>query len=139
MISYTTSPNHYVTAKDLLAEDDHIEMDVNVSGWSHSLRIRSLTVPQRNRINAVAGLGEKRDWTLFYAHTIAEGVVRPKLNPAQARELVEHHNGEPVEELCEAIWGLGSLHTVYQRYREELNALNADKEKLPEQERDSIE
>lgn len=136
MISYTTTPNHYQSSRELLAEDDQIEMDIRVDGWSHTLRIRSLTVPQRNKINTTAGIGDARDWTTFYIQTLVAGVVQPKLTPSQAQELVEHHNGEPIEELGQAIWGLGSLYAVYAKYRAELKALNAAKDQLPEAERD---
>lgn len=136
MISYTTAPNHFENARELLAEDDQIEMDIQVEGWSHTLRIRSLTVPQRNKINALAGIGDARDWTAFYVHTLVAGVVQPKFTPSQAQELVEYHNGEPIEELGQAIWGLGSLYKVYAKYRDELKALHAAKDQLPESERD---
>ncbi|MBK9944215.1 MAG: hypothetical protein IPP13_21655 [Kouleothrix sp.] len=133
MISYTTRPTYYDNAQQLLAEDDHIEMDVNVEGWLYSLRIRSLTVPQRNRINSAAGVGKDRDWTVFHARTIAEGLVRPRLNPTQACELAEAHNGALVEELSEAIWSIGSLFKLYQAYMDELKKLNAAKEQLPDE------
>src|SRR5690349_10434718 len=122
MISYTTTPNPYNSAKDLLAEDDQIEMDIKVEGWSQTIRIRSLTVPQRNKINAAAGTGKDRDWAVYYAQTLVEGIVRPRLTPSQANELVESHNGEMVEELGQAIWNLGSLFKVYQKYLDELKA-----------------
>jgi hypothetical protein len=131
MISYTTQPNPYPNPRDLLAEDDHIEMDISVEGWSHTLRIRSLTVPQRMRINTASGIGSDRDWLSFHALTLAEGVVSPRLNPTMARELAESHNGELIEQLSEAIWGLGSLFKTYTQYRNELKALNDAKAQLP--------
>src|SRR4051794_36838350 len=131
MITYTTQPNPYENARDLLSEDDAIEMDISVEGWAHTLRIRSLTVPQREKINRAAGVGKDRDWETYCASTLVEGVTSPRLNPTVARELVESHNGELVEELVQAIWGLGSLQKVYAKYREELRALNATKDQLP--------
>jgi len=131
MVSYTTTPDYFNSAADVLAVDDCIEFDVGVEGWDKHLRIRSLTVPQREKINRAAGVGDKRDWVEFHAHTIAYGVVRPRFTVEAARSLVEQHNGELVEQLSEAIWAVGSLRKTYQLYLEELKQRNDAKDQLP--------
>ena len=132
MASYTTSPNYFDSADDVLRADDAVEMDINVEGWEKSLRIRSLTVPQRDKINRAAGVGTDRDWVQYCIFTIVEGVVRPKFTTSQASQLVNEHNGQPVEELCEAIWLIGGLFNIYKRYLEEQKKVNELKEQLPD-------
>jgi hypothetical protein len=119
-VTFTIEPDYYDRYAELAKEDDHIEMDIDVTGWSKSLRIRSLSVPQRELINRFAGLGESRDWVKFHSKTLELGLVRPRLTLAQASELVREHNGQPIEELSEAIWLIGGLSDVYQSYLEQV-------------------
>jgi hypothetical protein len=52
----------------------------------------------------------------FTVNTITEGLVRPKLNPVQARKMMDA-NGEVVRELAENIWTLGKVSKdVFDKY-----------------------
>ena len=109
---------YYDSAKEVLIEEDRVEIDVRILGWNKKMRIRALSFEQMERINKMATITEtnKKDgkvageidhaeWVYW---TIKEGVVIPHFTIAQARELADN-NGEFVRQLADEIWELGRI------------------------------
>ncbi len=114
----TNDVEYFDSAKEVSLEDDRVETDIHVIGWSKKFRIRALSFEQMERINKLATIQEtdkdkgriagKLDQAEWVYWTIKEGVVRPFFSIAQARELSEN-NGSFVRELAEEIWNLGRI------------------------------
>lgn len=133
---------YFVHPDEVLNEDDLIEADVRVLGWSKKFRIRALTFGQMNTINKQAtdpetGNLKKDEWAYW---TIVEGVVRPKYRIEQARRLTDA-NGEYVNQLADQIWELGRLSKkVWDKFIEESNrAALVSKDELKDLEIDESE
>lgn len=120
---------YFETARDITLEDDKIETDIHIIGWSKKLRIRALTFHQMERINQRAiDANGKLDQAEWVFHTIHEGVTRPIITYAQAKELGEN-NGHFVRELADEIWGLGRISkTMWDSYISEQKKLAAIEE-----------
>jgi hypothetical protein len=104
----TGSGDYYEDVDDFLKEDQTIEIDVQLQGMTKRLRIRALSFAQMEKINKLSQKDGTVDNSEFVLNTLIEGVVRPKLNPVQARKLLDGH-GETVKELAEHIWKLGRI------------------------------
>lgn len=125
---------YYENADELIAEDDIIETDVRVLGWTRKFRIRALTFGQMGKINKHATIRETNkdegveagdiDNDLWTYWTIVEGVVRPKFKIEQAKRLVDS-NGEFVKALADEIWNLGRVSKkAWDSYIEEIKVAN---------------
>jgi hypothetical protein len=99
---------YYEDIDDFLKDDPTLEVDVKATGMRKRLRIRALTFAQMERINKASIVDNKVDNTEFVLNTLVEGIVRPKLNTAQARRLLDAH-GETVKEIADSIWQLGRV------------------------------
>lgn len=123
---------YYESVDDILQDDSLLEVDMAIRGLKKRVRIRALTFLQMEKINqqSAKGTTNEIDNVEFTVNTIVEGLVRPKLNQAQARKLMEA-NGEVVRELAENIWALGKVSKdVFDKYIEALQKDN----KIPEPE-----
>jgi hypothetical protein len=104
---------HYTAAKEILLEDDRLEIDIKITGWSKMLRIRALTFGQMEKINKLSKDKDtgKLDSELWTYHTISEGVIIPYFTITMAKELADN-NGAFVRELADEIWELGRISRV---------------------------
>lgn len=125
---------YYDSADDLLAEDDIIETDVRILGWTKKFRIRALSFGQMGRINKNATIRETNkdtgveigdiDNDLWTYWTIVEGVTRPRIKIEQAKKLADS-NGEFVKALADEIWNIGRVSKkVWDDYIEEIKIAN---------------
>lgn len=116
---------YYTSADELTSEDDIIETDIKVVGWKKKFRIRALTFAQMEKINQSAeDEAGKLQHDLFVYHTIAEGVVRPKMKIDQVRRLADS-NGAFVQELSDEIWRLGRVSKeLWDKFIEEAKRAN---------------
>lgn len=108
MIQTVIAKEYFNSAQDLLREDDRIETDITVPGWSKPLRIRALSFTAREKINQASTTPEGRDFSKYIVHTFVHGVVRPHFTLSDGDELLEH-NADILEEVAEYIWQLGRL------------------------------
>lgn len=104
----------YASAADILTLDDRPSMDVRVPGWNHAdgkpiiVRIRALSLADRQWINTTAGIGTARDESKFILATIHRGIVEPALTWPQT-QLLRDHNEQTLEMLADTIWELSGL------------------------------
>ncbi len=127
--------DYFDSAKEITEEEDRVELDIHILGWSKKMRIRALSFAQMEKINKmatytesdkdkgiVAGELNHEEWIYW---TIKEGVVRPMMSIGQARSLSDN-NGEFVRELADEIWNLGRISkTMWNAYITEQRRLNA--------------
>jgi len=101
---------YYTSAKEITLEDDRLEIDIKITGWSKMLRIRALSFAQMEKINKLSMNQEtgKLDSELWTYHTICEGVLIPRFNLPMAKELADN-NGAFVREIADEIWELGRI------------------------------
>lgn len=117
--------DYYNSVDDLLSDDSLLEVDLVIKGLKKRLRIRALSYAQMEKINSISQKSGEIDTTEFTINTIVEGLIRPKLNSAQAKRLLDA-NGEVVRELAENIWTLGKVSKdAFDKY---IQALNKDSE-----------
>jgi hypothetical protein len=131
MIDYAFgSGEYYDNVDDLLRDDSILEVDITIKGLAKRVRIRALSFLQMEKINQQSSKNGEVDNIEFTVGTLAEGLVRPKMNTAQARKLLEA-NGEVVREIAENIWTLGKISKdMFDKYIETLQKdadLSADK------------
>lgn len=131
MIDYAFgSGEYYDNVDDLLRDDSILEVDITIKGLKKRVRIRALSFLQMEKINQQSSKNGEVDNIEFTVNTLAEGLVRPKMNTAQARKLLEA-NGEVVREIAENIWTLGKISKdMFDKYIETLQKdadLSADK------------
>jgi hypothetical protein len=123
---------YYDNVDDLLRDDSLLEVDLTIRGLQKRVRIRALSFAQMEKINQQSQKNGEVDNTEFTVNTIAEGLVRPKMNTVQARKMLDA-NGEVVRELAENIWTLGKIgKDVFDKYVETLqkdNSLQSDESK----------
>jgi hypothetical protein len=110
--------DYYGSVAQIAQEEDRVETDIHLVGWTKKLRIRALSFDQMERINRNAKIhvtDEKTnrvageiDHAEFVYHTLVEGVVIPRMNYAQAKMLADN-NGEIIRELADQIWDLGRV------------------------------
>lgn len=101
---------YFDNAQNVSLEDDRIETDVHIQGWSRKLRVRALSFGQMESINKKStdpktGKLDHAEWAY---NTIKEGVTRPLFTYNAAKELCDN-NGEFVRELADEIWELGRI------------------------------
>ena len=100
---------YFGSAKEIALEDDRIELDIHVIGWSKKFRIRALSFGQMEKITRNArdekGDIDNEKWVYW---TLVEGVIRPNIRIKEAEELSEN-NGAFVRELADEIWQLGRI------------------------------
>ncbi len=131
MIDYAFgSGEYYDNVDDLLKDDSILEVDITIKGLKKRVRIRALSFLQMEKINQQSSKNGEVDNIEFTVNTLAEGLVRPKMNTVQARKLLEA-NGEVVREIAENIWTLGKISKdMFDKYIETLQKdadLSADK------------
>jgi hypothetical protein len=115
------SGEYYENVDDLLQDDAMLEVDLTIKGLKKRLRIRALSFAQMEKINQLSQKNGEVDNTEFTVNTIVEGLIRPKLNSAQAKKLLDA-NGEVVRELAENIWTLGKISKdAFEKYLETLS------------------
>jgi hypothetical protein len=125
------SGEYYENVDDLLTDDSLLEVDLTIKGLKKRLRIRALSYAQMEKINTLSQKSGETDTIEFTINTIVEGLIRPKLNSAQAKKLLDA-NGEVVRELAENIWTLGKVSKdAFDKYIEALNKDNALREPEP--------
>lgn len=123
---YAKEVEYYNSIEELLAETDIVETDVHIPGWSRKFRIRGLDFGQQEDINEKATNKETseldhKEWVLW---TIVHGVVRPRLNYAQAKQLTTK-NGQFLNALADEIWNIGRISKkAFDDYINRLNELN---------------
>jgi hypothetical protein len=96
-----TTPTHtngYAAIDDLLAADDLQSCDLLVNGWkvagvAAKIRVRGLTLPEREAAQLGAWKDGRQDEQLLVAGYLRYGVVVPTLNEAQAEQLARKHAG----------------------------------------------
>ena len=111
---------YYDNVDDLLQDDSMLEVDLTIKGLKKRLRIRALSFAQMEKINQLSQKNGEMDNTEFTVNTIVEGLIRPKMNSAQAKKLLDA-NGEVVRELAENIWTLGKISKdAFEKYLETL-------------------
>jgi len=116
---------YYDNVDDLLSDDSLLEVDLVIKGLKKRLRIRALSYAQMEKINSLSQKSGETDTVEFTINTIVEGLIRPKMNSAQAKKLLDA-NGEVVRELAENIWTLGKVSKdAFDKY---IQALNQDHE-----------
>lgn len=104
----------YASAAAILTLDDRPCMDVRVPGWRDAqgepiiVRIRALGLEDRQWINTVSGIGERRNEMTFILATIHRGIAAPALNWQQA-QLLKARNEQTLEMLADTIWELSGL------------------------------
>lgn len=112
--------DYYESVDDLLSDDTLLEVDLSIKGLKKRIRIRALSYSQMEKVNNLSQKNGEVDPTEFTINTIVEGVIRPKMNSAQARKILDA-NGEVVRELAENIWTLGKISKdSFDRYVETL-------------------
>lgn len=99
---------YYDSVDDLLSDDTLLEVDLAIKGLKKRIRIRALSYSQMEKVNSQSQKNGEIDATEFTINTIVEGVIRPRMNSAQARKILDA-NGEVVRELAENIWTLGKI------------------------------
>lgn len=109
---------YFETAEEVAREEDRVELDIHLLGWTKKFRIRALSFEQMEKINKLATITEtdkktgriagQMDHAEWVYWTIAEGVVRPYFSIAKARALSDN-NGEFVRELADEIWNLARI------------------------------
>lgn len=121
MLNYAFGAGEYYdNVDDLLQDDSMLEVDLTIKGLKKRLRIRALSFAQMEKINQLSQKGGEIDNTEFTVNTIVEGLIRPKMNSAQAKKLLDA-NGEVVRELAENIWTLGKISKdTFEKYLETL-------------------
>lgn len=108
VIKNPVDTEYYDSAKDFLAEETQIELDIQVVGMDKKLRIRALTFGQMEKINRTSIVDGRLDSVEFTLNTILEGVVRPRFTKENVRDLIDF-NGDIVRELSNQIWQLGRI------------------------------
>lgn len=100
---------YFDSGKEITLEEDRVETDIHIIGWGKKMRIRALSFAQMELINKKStdekGDMDHEQWVYW---TIKEGVVRPMMTIAQARDLSEN-NGSFVRDLANEIWELGRI------------------------------
>lgn len=109
---------YYTSAQEVVQEEDRVEIDIHIHGWSKKMRIRALSFEQMEVINRrstvqvtdqekglIAGTLDHAEWVY---NTIKEGVVIPRFTYTSAKALADN-NGEFVRELADEIWQLGRI------------------------------
>jgi hypothetical protein len=97
-----------------------LEVDLTIKGLKKRLRLRELSFAQMEKINQLSQKNGEMDNSEFTINTIVEGLIRPKMNSAQAKKLLDA-NGEVVRELAENIWTLGKISKdAFEKYLETL-------------------
>jgi len=113
-MSELETTEYFLSANDVLEQDDRVETDVIVSGWNKKLRIRALSFDEMTKINEQSYKTEDGKTTdtmnqaEFSYWTIVYGVIRPRFNITQARKLKDN-NGEIIKNLTDEIWNLGRI------------------------------
>lgn len=90
--------NGYASIDDLLAADDLRSCDLKVPGWkvagvAATIRVRGLTLPEREEVQLGSWKDGKQDELALVAGYLLRGVVVPTLNEAQAAQLARKHFG----------------------------------------------
>lgn len=101
---------YYNTVEELYTESDLVETDAYVQGWSKKFRIRGLSFKQQEEINKHStdkDSGELLHDEWVY-HTIAQGVIRPRITYEQAKKLADK-NGTFLNMLADEIWAIGRV------------------------------
>lgn len=127
----------YADVDTLLCADDRPAHDVRMPWWLHQgrgvvIRVQALGLKEQEAIHRAAQvvavrqarqdadkLGgalpwqallptDGRDWLAFCVGTLQHGIIAPRLNEAQARQLASK-NRYAIEELVNYIWTLGQL------------------------------
>lgn len=104
----------YSSAATILTLNDLPEIDVRVPGWRDAndqpivVRLRALSLTDRQWINVTAGIGDRRDDRMFILATIHRGMVTPALTWPQA-QLLGDRNEQTLELLADTIWELSGL------------------------------
>lgn len=101
---------YFESPREVTLEEDRVELDIHLLGWSKKMRIRALSFAQMEQINKLAtdkdtGKIDQAEWVY---RTIKEGVTRPMFTYNQAKDLADN-NGEFVRELADEIWNLGRI------------------------------
>jgi len=101
---------YFESPREVTLEEDRVELDIHLIGWSKKMRIRALSFAQMEQINKLATDKEtgKIDQAEWVYRTIKEGVTRPMFTYNQAKDLADN-NGEFVRELADEIWNLGRI------------------------------
>ncbi len=108
-----THTNGYASAADLLAADDLKHLDVMVDGWKVAgvparIRVRGLTLPERETVMLGRFKDGKEDEVLLAAGYLRFGVEKPALDEEQALALAQKHAGT-VTYVAKLIQGLTDL------------------------------
>jgi hypothetical protein len=123
---------YFSSASEILSTDDRVQTDIHFEGWGEkSMRIQALSFDDMEYINNMATNAEGNiDSKLYHYYTIIRGVIIPKFNLEQVKQLDEK-NGYLVRELVQSIWQLGRVSKkAWDAY---INALNEQSE-IDEQE-----
>jgi hypothetical protein len=113
------TPGNYAGVDDVLACPDLPEQDVIIRRWRRNgaslrLRVRAFDLEQEARIRRESLIKHPvtqevvEDRVRFVEASIREGVVVPKLTPAQAG-LLRRKNPRIVEMLCDYLWLLSAF------------------------------
>ena len=118
---------YFSSANEILSADDRVQTDVHFEGWGDkSMRIQALSFDDMEYINNMSTNPDGDiDSKLYHYHTIIRGVIIPKFNLEQVKQLDEK-NGYLVRELVQNIWQLGRISKkAWDSY---INALNEQSE-----------
>lgn len=123
---YANDIEYYSTIEEFITETDLIETDVYISGWNKKFRITALSFGKQEDINKKATDKETNqlDHTEWVLWTLVHGVVRPKLNYAQAKQLMDK-NGQFINSLADEIWNIGRVSKkAFDEYIQKLSELH---------------
>lgn len=90
--------NGYASAADLLGADDLQQKDLTVPGWKVAgvpakIRVRGLTLPERESVLLGSWKDGKQEELLLVAGYLRHGIVKPELTADQALALAQKHAG----------------------------------------------
>jgi len=139
---HTTSIDYYNAIEDFLAESDLVETDVHIQGLNGKFRISALTFGQQEEINqkSLRKVEDKdneakteinhQEWVIW---TLVHGIVRPKVNYTQAKQLLSK-NGQIINALADEIWNIGRIpKKAFDEYIEKLKELSELEDKAAEE------
>jgi hypothetical protein len=123
----------YASVADILACEDRLHDTVTVWGWKKNggplkLRVRGLSLPQREEVRATAWRRDgRRDMIALTIGYFVSGFVAPSLNEEQARQIVETKHAGTVEKISDYINMLTELnHDQIEAMANELAKSNQD-------------
>jgi hypothetical protein len=113
----------YLTADDILNAQDIAYNDLFIPAWNGSVRVKSLTVDEKDEAMKMAMMGDRVDSKLFRIALVVVGCVEPKFTAKQALELGKK-NGAVVYQIAEEVSTMSAMsQEMFNELKKKLSSL----------------